>query len=253
MKRSPFKIVMVVLGYLAAGAVVNVVVAAGCALWMPISPQAMLVHGDLPDFAVKWTPINWLSLKYDPASTKQDAWCKILGMERRGTGVRFVEVQARFDRRGGYHEPPFENFPRFLLLRVGWPSKCLEAASGPEVDPMYCYLAAAPPCEFRSAVCLPWQRASVDAAPRFAFPNINLSNVTRNFIPLSPIWPAMIGNTVVWALILAFFVYAPRRLRAEWRLHHGVCPRCAYPIGVSAKCTECGHALPRAPVQVGTP
>lgn len=51
-------------------------------------------------------------------------------------------------------------------------------------------------------------------------------------------------NTVLYALLIALLWFGPIHLRRRWRLHRGRCPKCAYPIGESPVCTECGALLP---------
>ncbi len=64
-----------------------------------------------------------------------------------------------------------------------------------------------------------------------------------------PLWPGFAANTVfymtilatLWLLIRVGYFYAFRRLIRQRR---GLCPACAYPMGESDVCTECGKALP---------
>ena len=46
-------------------------------------------------------------------------------------------------------------------------------------------------------------------------------------------------NTLLWLLLPGPFV-----LRRFLRLRRGLCPRCAYPMGMTDTCTECGATLP---------
>lgn len=62
-------------------------------------------------------------------------------------------------------------------------------------------------------------------------------------LPLRPIWPGFAINTVFYSAILWMLFAAPRALRRKRRLKHGLCPACAYPIGSSHVCTECGAAV----------
>lgn len=54
-------------------------------------------------------------------------------------------------------------------------------------------------------------------------------------------------NTLLYALLIALLWFGPLHLRHRWRLHRSRCPRCAYPIGESPICTECGASLPSGP------
>ncbi len=65
----------------------------------------------------------------------------------------------------------------------------------------------------------------------------------RVVIPLRPIWPGFAVNTLFYATILWLLIPGPFVLRRFLRLRRGLCSQCAYPMGESAVCTECGGAL----------
>ena len=64
-------------------------------------------------------------------------------------------------------------------------------------------------------------------------------------LPIQPIWPGFLLNTLFYAALIA----APRPaflwLRSRRRLRRGLCPRCAYDLRglASAACPECGHGV----------
>ncbi len=62
-------------------------------------------------------------------------------------------------------------------------------------------------------------------------------------VPLLPIWPGFAINTLFYAVILWLAIPGPFALRRFIRVRRGLCPKCAYPIGESAVCTECGAEL----------
>ena len=64
-------------------------------------------------------------------------------------------------------------------------------------------------------------------------------------LPLRPIWPGFALNTVFYATLLWLLIPGPFVLRRFLRLRRGLCPKCAYPMGESSVCTECGGALPK--------
>ncbi len=66
----------------------------------------------------------------------------------------------------------------------------------------------------------------------------------RSALPLHPIWPGFAINTLFYAAILWLLLPGPFALRRFLRLRRGLCPKCAYPMGESVVCTECGGALP---------
>jgi hypothetical protein len=62
-------------------------------------------------------------------------------------------------------------------------------------------------------------------------------------LPYQPIWPGFAINTVFYAAILWALFAAPFALRRRRRMRRGLCPACAYPVGASPVCTECGKPL----------
>ena len=65
-------------------------------------------------------------------------------------------------------------------------------------------------------------------------------------LPLIPIWSGFAINAVFYAgLLCGLFAipFALGGLRRRRRVKRGLCPKCAYPAGESAVCTECGTPL----------
>ena len=70
-------------------------------------------------------------------------------------------------------------------------------------------------------------------------------------VPLRPIWSGTLINsalfgTITWVL---FFGWRDLRRSLRWRRH--LCGCCAYPIGSSQVCTECGASVVRRPPRMG--
>ena len=65
----------------------------------------------------------------------------------------------------------------------------------------------------------------------------------KRALPWRPIWPGFALNTVFYAFILWLLVAGPFVLRRWRRIRRGLCPKCAYPLGASDVCTECGAPL----------
>ena len=67
--------------------------------------------------------------------------------------------------------------------------------------------------------------------------------------PLRPIWPGFIANTIFYAAIMWLLICGLPSLAvgglARLRVRRSLCPKCAYPIGESSVCTECGRELPK--------
>ncbi len=64
-------------------------------------------------------------------------------------------------------------------------------------------------------------------------------------IRYEPIWPGFAVNTLFYAALLWLFMYVLSALRRFLRVRRAFCPKCAYPMGESEVCTECGGALPK--------
>jgi hypothetical protein len=59
-------------------------------------------------------------------------------------------------------------------------------------------------------------------------------------LPMGFIWPGFAINTVFYAVILWMLFAGPGRVRRWRRIRRGLCAKCAYPVGASDVCTECG-------------
>jgi hypothetical protein len=85
----------------------------------------------------------------------------------------------------------------------------------------------------------PW-----DTGPtrKFGVGNYDYTRVWRA-LPYHPLWPGFAVNTVFYAGMLWMLFAASFALLRRRRKKHGLCPACAYPVGASNVCTECGKAL----------
>jgi len=64
-----------------------------------------------------------------------------------------------------------------------------------------------------------------------------------SFLPTRPLWPGFAINTLFYAGVLWVLFCGPFALRRMIRRRRGLCAACAYPIGSSEVCTECGAAV----------
>jgi hypothetical protein len=109
---------------------------------------------------------------------------------------------------------------RCQLLRSGWPCPSMEQFSWNS----------------------PAKAIAVNADAMLIPPTWQWPFAERN-LPLRPHWPGFIVNTLVYALTLWIFFAALGRMRRMIRRRRGLCPACAYPVGQSPTCTECGAAV----------
>ncbi len=67
-------------------------------------------------------------------------------------------------------------------------------------------------------------------------------------VPVRLLWVGTLFNTIVYSVSLALFIGVTHRLMEKRRRARGLCARCAYPIGASPICPECGYSTKSAPV-----
>ena len=68
---------------------------------------------------------------------------------------------------------------------------------------------------------------------------------TARVLPFGLIWPGFGINTLFYSIMLWLLIPGPFVLRRLIRRRRGLCPKCAYPMGESAVCSECGKELPQ--------
>lgn len=61
------------------------------------------------------------------------------------------------------------------------------------------------------------------------------------FLPIKPLWPGLLANAMVYAMVLWLGMLALNAQRRRRRLHKGLCPACGYPRSTSPVCSECGE------------
>ncbi len=67
------------------------------------------------------------------------------------------------------------------------------------------------------------------------------------WMPLGPLWAGLLGNSLFYGAIVWALFAAAQLARAARRRRKGLCPRCAYPVGPSTVCSECGHPVSAGP------
>ncbi len=217
MKR-PLHIIAI---FLLLGAVVNVAVAWGLAFsirFVTLTHGPKLVGGGLsaPD-APCWVFVWRERLGYAGISAKNvsDIQALVPGWEYQSA---LVPTWSRLQTRP---VAGADRTRRLIEDARGWPSLTLS-------------------CAYTSVVGLPGFTV-LDGIEVGSHPdNANIRSIS---LPLRPIWPGFAINTIFYAAILWLLTPGPFALRRFLRLRRGLCPKCAYPMGESAVCTECGIAL----------
>ncbi len=148
-------------------------------------------------------------------------WCSVLRCTVSSPGGPFRSV--------GYHRGyslPVQPSSRHwaVILQVGWPTFALRSEPPP------------------GTYSVPQRRSY----PSHSFV-VTSTGRSRGELVLSlrPIWPGFTVNTVFYAVILWLLILGPFVLRRFIRARRGLCPKCAYPMGESPICSECGKALPQ--------
>jgi hypothetical protein len=208
MKCRIFKLCL----FLLLGAIINVAVAWGCAVW---SGRFASVWIDSPESPA----IPGFVQRLHDSRNLDYSW---VGWDAR-SGYRSFGFDIYTIRTGG----TIDHHLQTTALVVGWPQPCLWASytyyidrvNGKGTEPFF---------EDRTS-------------------GILLRGPGKHgwWIPGVPIWPDFAINTIFYAVIigLPFGAFALRRRR---RIKRGLCPACAYPVGQSAVCSECGK-----PTKVG--
>jgi hypothetical protein len=161
------------------------------------------------------------------------------------------------------HNAELVSYEYQVPLRVLQLANCCKFVSSGDIkfEGMHCIDLGWP---FRTASYTVWQRSVaaagqgyelVDGKPYRLRPTIDLSPKEPHIIwggchilPTIPIWKGIILNSLFWSAIFASFFHGLHHLRHRHRIRRGRCPRCAYPMGTSPACTECGTALPASAV-----
>jgi hypothetical protein len=212
MKRWAFTILL----FLLLGAVVNVAVAWGCALWSDLARSPVAV--DLP------VPRVW------PSYLQRCHWPPPSAASRAaevGPGVTILSVV------GGDLQATSTGGPRALRVgmssfQFGLPMRALEwrMYTGSRLDPVK---AAGEAAGLRRGMMVPW-----------FIPTRGRWYLRR--LPLTPLWLGFAVNTLLYGIVLWLLIPGPFVLRRHVRVRRGRCPKCGYDLRGSfdAGCPECG-------------
>ena len=232
--------------FLLLGAVVNVAVAWACAAWINIiefpSARAPVKIGYVCSAAGPrcWQvsvidglgAARYMSLAgHPPASSEHLAGRRDMPVRSRGVprwsgtydAERWIEIEQYEPEKGGIAVDILIEDARGFPLRSLWCEHVVGLAFG-SADPF-------PIVEVRGGIPVHL--------------NESLARYTSKALPLRPIWPASVMNTLFYATILWLLLLGPFALRRFLRVRRGLCPKCAYPMGESTVCTECGRLLPK--------
>ena len=185
-----------------------------------------LLLGAIVNVAVAWAIASSVRVEYDISSERlvrldggpfwwtdhSDAYAN----------QQVGEVQFRGWGRSGY----FLGGPDYgvTFMRCGWPTRSMQHA-------------------------VEWFGRPLSKAFRaIQLPSNLATDPSLKYVPLQPIWPGFAINTAFYAGVLWLLFAATFALRRWRRIKRGLCPKCAYPVGTSDVCTECGGVVRAARV-----
>ncbi len=220
MKRRLFTLAI----FLLLGAVVNVAVAWGCALWPPAVPSSPHGGDGVPKLApgTSWprpVPAEW-------PSPSHGGWGTGLFMSTGTFGGHIPKDQAVSEGRPQKYG--------LSVFRYGVPFRALERQTLMHIYEPYA------------------RTDTIIAAVRS--PELISSSRSFGLIPLRPIWPGFAINTVVYAAILWLLALAPFTARRMIRSKRGHCIKCGYDLrGAEHEvCPECGVPVQKCPSSAPT-
>ncbi len=224
MKRRLITIIL----FLLIGAVVNVAVAWGCALW--VSPR----YEDEQRSADRRNVGNIRPLRRSEVRRVDRVGATLIVSRR----YRHSDEWPETDDAPSLLMPDWANLPlepHFALHSIlevlvfdarGWP-----------LISLWCK---------REVLDSRDQLTAVEGGIETGLPEFQHGSILGGFrpaLPLRPIWRNFAVNTLFYTLILWLPTRGPFVLRRVIRRRRGRCPGCGYPVGTSAVRTECGEAL----------
>jgi hypothetical protein len=209
---------------------------------MNLRTSALLFAGGVAiNVAVSWSCMrNWSEwgnntvVRKEPSAVVADRWGSKGSMlpdrvngELRAFGLRGLSVIAEVD-----HDRRHRTILYEYWAQAGWPLRALEGSRWQEIRVTQLDLASTP-----TLVRNGWFEWALDIPDdRDPYPH-------SNFLPLRPVWPGTLLNSLLYALTLATILFTPLTIRRVTRSWQGRCPACGYPIDNSAVCTECGTTV----------
>ena len=225
--------------FLLAGAVVNVAVAWRCAAWSKTighpaeqvifdSPLAELgeisVAPAFSGFGLRMDLVHSQALNYHVDLSISCGW-PLLSM-RQPTWRHFSVMR-----------PPPD--PQTYSKVVGF---LRSLPDGRDPDPQLASFFGSSEEYSEAAAFMSWLGTCFEKA------SVQAMATPRRMLLTRPVWPGFAINTGFYAAVLWLLICGPFALRRVVRARRGLCPKCAYPMGGSAVCSECGKAIPHSTV-----
>jgi hypothetical protein len=250
MKRRAFKLIV----FLLAGAIINVAVAWGCAVFAPLAslqtdksgkhtwpenrptefPPLATNRGSLAQFGLSRSIQTACVVKLKEIEKLKDAILSVKS-DVHSSGAR--EARERLANDLMLLQPGDPGMFSYTSLSAGWPAHAFEGGRWQWL------LLLDPPSASQQRFRLD---RSIDLADYPAIANSDPSSATR-LLPLKTIWPGFAINTILYAAVLWMLFAFPFVIRRV-RIKRGQCASCGYSLheSVSEECSECGAAVQRA-------
>ncbi len=210
---------LIVAVFLLAGAVVNVAVAWGCAMWGSLSrvESSIGVMSVIDDetcvvYRFDWKGATRYMVDWNSLTSRNPFWTSAERALPRWAAVSFPNADE------------FLSYTKTHVDARGWPMRTLWSC--------FHYPLVGQTIGETRGVRIPRR------------PRIVNNDLYVTYLPLGPIWTGLAINTVFYAAILWPLICGPFALRRLIRRRRGLCRKCAYPMGNSNVCTECGRAVP---------
>jgi hypothetical protein len=229
---------------LVAGATLDVAVAWGCATWAPTHPEPLpedraALEGwltrNFSDWGARTRRRTAMGLGLVKSAT--ETWTEHTAAPPSDEYLHGIESRSdlQVEHRCGWPLATLKGSVRWSVVKCVLTSHYLGEATTRSIT-------TSDPPQFQALVRLPSSRRP-DPLP----PAITVADANR-YLPFKPIWGGFAVNTLLYAASLWLLLHGPLALCRLIRWRRGLCPRCAYPMGESATCTECGKQLPKRTV-----
>lgn len=166
-------------------------------------------------------------------------------MERVGVREASLYVSVIIYNDSQWDDPSFDplRIVRIMVVEAGWPLRSLgwnSVSPGVDIEQWHDQTMS----KFHA-----WlnSRAGREVYPVPGSPSTALPGEEPGtpLFPTRPLWPGFLLNTLFYAALLGLLLSLPA-LRRQIRRRRCLCPACAYPMGNSPVCTECGRELPES-------
>ena len=232
MKRRIAKLAL----FLLLGAIINVAVAWGCALWVNIGLARAPSHAS--HGAMTLDGKYWGVQRFDRCGAVRIRSSRDHIGVRKDFTIQWQDPQDLVPSWTGFQSPSAQ----YVSGMADRDMRCAEGRGWPALSMWHeadysRYERSGDEVPIRGGIEIGRWPAPHEETPYAR--SLPLRIITRGFLLDSSFYAA-----ILW-LLFAF----PFTLRRRRRIKRGLCPACAYPVGDSAVCTECGKLVPAVAIR----